>query len=127
MPFRAPPTHPFNPLNLLRLLCAKELTMADAAAAFRLVWGEGHDPGSPETAAVLAAVNDPAVKDRLRSNTEAAAAADFGVPTLAIGQELFWGFDAMTMARAYLVDPTLFDRGEMARISNLSISVERPR
>jgi 2-hydroxychromene-2-carboxylate isomerase len=136
MPFRAPPAHPFNPLTLLRLLCVKELTIADAAAAFRLVWGEGRDPESPETAAVLAAVlnvsgaavNDPAVKERLRSNTEAAAAAGvFGVPTLAIGQELFWGFDAMTMARAYLADPTLFDRGEMARISNLPISVERRR
>jgi 2-hydroxychromene-2-carboxylate isomerase len=134
--FRAPPAHPFNPLTLLRLLCVKELTIADAAAAFRLVWGEGRDPESPETAAVLAAVlnvsgaavNDPAVKERLRINTEAAAAAGvFGVPTLAIGQELFWGFDAMTMARAYLADPTLFDRGEMARISNLPMSVERQR
>ena len=136
MPFRAPPAHPFNPLTLLRLLCAKELTIADAAAAFRLVWGEGRDPESAETAAVLAAalnvagtaVQDPAVKDRLRSNTEAAVAAGvYGVPTLAIGQELFWGLDAMPMARAYLADPGLFDRGEMARVSNLPISVERPR
>jgi 2-hydroxychromene-2-carboxylate isomerase len=136
IPFRAPPAHPFNPLALLRLLCARELSVADAAAAFALVWGEGRDPQSPETAAALAcalgvspdAGNDPAVKDRLRANTEAAVAAGvYGVPTLAIGHELFWGLDAMPMARAYLADPGLFVSGEMARVSNLPMAVERPR
>jgi 2-hydroxychromene-2-carboxylate isomerase len=124
------------PLALLRLLCARELSVADAAAAFSLVWGEGRDPQSPETAAALASAlgvspdagNDPAVKDQLRSNTEAAVAAGvYGVPTLAIGQELFWGLDAMPMARAYLADPSLFASGEMARVSNLPMAVERPR
>jgi len=71
-----------------------------AAAAFALVWGEGRDPQSPETAAALAcalgvspdAGNDPAVKDRLRSNTEAAVAAGvYGVPTLAIGHAVVLG------------------------------------
>lgn len=136
IPFRAPPAHPFNPLALLRLLCVRELSIADAAVAFWLVWGEGRDPQSPETAAALAdalgvspdAGNDPAVKDRLRANTEAAVAAGvYGVPTLAIGDELFWGLDAMPMARAYLADPGLFASGEMARVSNLPMAVERPR
>lgn len=136
IPFRAPPAHPFNPLALLRLLCVRELTIADVAAAFRLVWGEGRDPQSAETAAALAdalrvapdAGSDQAVKDRLRANTEAAVAAGvYGVPTLAIGEELFWGLDAMPMARAYLADPGLFARGEMARASNLPMATERPR
>lgn len=136
IPFRAPPAHPFNPLALLRLLCVRELSIADAAVAFWLVWGEGRDPQSPETAAALAdalgvspdAGNDPAVKDRLRANTEVAVAAGvYGVPTLAIGDELFWGLDAMPMARAYLADPGLFASGEMARVSNLPMAVERPR
>ncbi len=136
VPFRAPPAHPFNPLALLRLLCVRDLTAADAAAAFRLVWGEGRDPESAETAAALAAAlgvpldsaSDPAVKDRLRNNTEAAVAAGvYGVPTLAIGEELFWGLDAMPMARAYLADPGLFASGEMARVSNLPMAVQRPR
>jgi 2-hydroxychromene-2-carboxylate isomerase len=136
IPLGLPQAHPFNPLALLRLLCARELSVADAAAAFSLVWGEGRDPQSPETAAALAcalgvspdAGNDPAVKDRLRSNTEAAVAAGvYGVPTLAIGHELFWGLDAMPMARAYLADPSLFASGEMARVSNLPMAVERPR
>lgn len=136
IPFRAPPAHPFNPLTLLRLLCVRDLTVADVAAAFRLVWGEGRDPQSPETATALAdalgvpagAANDPAVKDRLRGNTEAAVAAGvYGVPTLAIGNELFWGLDAMPMARAYLANPGLFESGEMARVSNLPMATERQR
>lgn len=136
IPFRVPPAHPFNPLALLRLLCARELTVADAAAAFQLVWGEGRDPESPETAAMLAAAlgvsldagSDPAVKERLRTNTEAAVAAGvYGVPTLAIGDELFWGIDAMPMALAYLADPALFASGEMARVSNLPMAAQRPR
>lgn len=136
IPFRAPPAHPFNPLALLRLLCARELTVADAAVAFQLVWGEGRDPESPESAAMLAAAlgvpldagSDPAVKDLLRTNTEAAVAAGvYGVPTLAIGDELFWGLDAMPMALAYLADPGLFASGEMARVSNLPMAAQRPR
>ena len=136
MVFRTPPAHPFNPLALLRLLCVRDLTVADVAAAFRLVWGEGRDPESPETVAMLAAAlgvppgagSDPAVKDRLRTNTEAAVAAGvYGVPTLAIGEELFWGLDAMPMARAYLADPALLSQGEMARVSNLPMATQRPR
>lgn len=136
VPFRAPPAHPFNPLVLLRLLCVRETTVADVAAAFSLVWGEGRDPEASATAAALAdalgvsldAASDPEVKDRLRSNTEAAIAAGvYGVPTLAIGDELFWGLDAMPMARAYLADPCFFSSGEMARISNLPMATQRPR
>lgn len=136
IPFRAPPAHPFNPLALLRLLCVRDLSVADVAAAFWLVWGEGRDPQSPETVAALAgalgvpvdAGNDPVVKDRLRANTEAAVAAGvYGVPTLAIGEELFWGLDAMPMARAFLADPGLFASGEMARVSNLPMATVRPR
>ncbi len=134
--FRTPPAHPFNPLALLRLLCVRELTVADAAFAFHLVWGEGRDPEAAASAAALAAAlgvsldaaSDPAVKDRLRSNTEAAVAAGvYGVPTLAIGDELFWGIDAMPMARAYLADPSLFSSGEMARVTTLPMATERRR
>ena len=57
----------------------------------------------------------------------AVAAGVYGVPTLAIGDELFWGLDAMPMARAYLADPGLFSSGEMARVSNLPMAAQRPR
>ena len=53
-----------------------------------------------------AALADPAVKARLRANTEwARAHGVFGVPTLLIGEEIFWGHDASDMALDYLQAP----------------------
>lgn len=46
---------------------------------------------------------DPAVKERLRAAT--AAAGDrgvFGVPTVAVGERLFWGDDRLEEAAAAL-------------------------
>jgi 2-hydroxychromene-2-carboxylate isomerase len=53
-----------------------------------------------------AAAHDPAIKASLRSATEAAFARGvFGVPTLAIGAELFWGDDRLDDAAAALRRP----------------------
>ena len=134
--FRFPPAHPFNPLLVLRLLSVRDLAAADVVAAFDLIWGEGCDPESAETGQRLAdalgiapeAAQQQSAKDRLRASTDAALAAGvYGVPTLQIGTELFWGLDALPMARAYLVDPALFASGEMARVSNLPMAIERRR
>jgi 2-hydroxychromene-2-carboxylate isomerase len=48
------------------------------------------------------AMRDPEIKGRLREATETAHALGvFGVPTLAIGDELFWGDDRLQDAAAY--------------------------
>jgi 2-hydroxychromene-2-carboxylate isomerase len=48
------------------------------------------------------AMRDPAVKIALREATEAAHARGlFGVPTVAVGDELFWGDDRLEDAAAY--------------------------
>lgn len=138
LPLRYPPRHPFRPLGVLRLLTALGATPQAVRAAFEFIWAEGRDPGEPAELAALGArlgvadvpalVEDPAVKQALRDATEAAIAAGvFGVPTLQIGAELFWGVDAMPMAEAYLADPGLFARGEMARLAALPVGVERRR
>jgi 2-hydroxychromene-2-carboxylate isomerase len=58
----------------------------------------GLDPG-----AVDAATRDPAIKLALRSATDAAHASGvFGVPTVAVGEELFWGDDRLPDAAAAL-------------------------
>ena len=68
------------------------------------------------------------IKNRLRSNTEDAIAAGiFGVPTLRVGDELFWGNDATPMVEAWLANPLLFASAEYRRIAQLPVGVERPR
>ena len=50
----------------------------------------------------------------------------FGVPTLEFEGELFWGVDAMPLARAVLADPGLLARGEMGRLATLGQAQRSP-
>ena len=55
--------------------------------------------------AAAAAARDPSVKAALRASTEAAHARGvFGVPTLAIDDELYWGDDRLDTAAAAVAD-----------------------
>jgi 2-hydroxychromene-2-carboxylate isomerase len=139
IPFRFPPTHPFNPLKPLRLLAALDAAPQAVRIVMDRIWRDGLDLSSKEswdaTCAALGLEADHAIelinaaetKAKLRANTDAAVAAKlFGVPTLQIGDELFWGADALPMARAYLDNPELFKSGEMLRIATLDASVSRP-
>lgn len=133
IPFRFPDAHPFNPLAALRLAIALDARHDAVDAIFAQIWGRG---GSTEDFAELArrfGIDDVAaatlhsdVKATLRQNTgNAIARGVFGVPTLAIGDELFWGDDATAMALAYRDDPTLFARADYARIDALPMASVR--
>jgi 2-hydroxychromene-2-carboxylate isomerase len=133
LPFRFPDAHPFNPLTALRLAVALDARHDVIDAIFAQIWGRG---GSSDDFAELArgfGIDDVAaassrvdVKTTLRTNTEAAIARGvFGVPTLAIGDELFWGDDATAMALAYRDDPMLFTRDDYARIDALPMASVR--
>jgi len=79
---------------------------------------------APARAAAL--VDAAETKSKLRANTDMAVAAGlFGVPTLRIGEELFWGADALPMARAYLENPEMFKSCEMHRVATMGASVSR--
>jgi 2-hydroxychromene-2-carboxylate isomerase len=79
-----------------------------------------------DAAAATALVEASETKARLRANTEAAVKAGlFGVPTLQIGNELFWGADALPMARAYLDNPDMFESEEMRGLASLTASSMR--
>ncbi|WP_226469380.1 2-hydroxychromene-2-carboxylate isomerase [Luteimonas panaciterrae] len=134
IPFRFPPMHPFNPLATLRLCIAAGSTPEAVSAIFDWIWAEGRAADSAEAIAPLAAqlgvateaIGSNAVKTALRDNTaEATAAGIFGVPTLAIGDDLIWGNDAHDLAMAALRDPTLFDDAEMRRVSTLPVGIRR--
>ena len=68
----------------------------------------------------------PEVKDALKKNTEAAARAGvFGVPTIEVDGELFWGADSMEFLRAFLADPTTLRNAEMRRLDGLPVAAAR--
>ena len=133
---RFPPEHPFNPLPLLRLAIACDSTATAVQAIFRFVWRDGRLPDLPiewaelvETLGVDAAaarIDSREVKDELRHNTdEAIARGVFGVPTLAIGDELFWGADATPMAIDYVTAGSTFPDPEFARVATLPVGATR--
>jgi 2-hydroxychromene-2-carboxylate isomerase len=136
IPFKFPHEHPFNPLPLLRLAIACDSRFDAVQRIFRFVWRDGRLPDLPIEWAELAlslGVRDPDaaiaaqdVKDELRRNTdEAIARGVFGVPTLAIDGELFWGADATEMARGYAAIGCRYSDPEYARIGALPVGVTR--
>jgi 2-hydroxychromene-2-carboxylate isomerase len=104
-----------------RLNCGA-LFAADAGAADRYVevawdevWGKGGDMGDDELLGRVAArmgwdpaeligfARSPAAASRLREQTRACAARGiFGVPTMLIGEEMWWGNDRLQFVEAYL-------------------------
>ena len=138
LPMRFPPAHPFNPLAALRLVLAAGSDRRAASVVLDAVFREGRDVTDPQVIADLArqlevadaerAVSDPRVKQQLRDNTDwAIAQGVFGVPTLVIGTQLFWGHDAFGMALDYLADPAAFEDRGMQALESLRVVVERRR
>jgi 2-hydroxychromene-2-carboxylate isomerase len=138
IPMRFPPAHPFNPLVALRLILAAGNTHQVVERVFDAVFAEGRDVADPTVIASLAAelgIKDPAValaapelKQKLRDNTNwAIERGAFGVPTLLIGNEAFWGHDSFDMALDYLRDPQAFADPEMQRFESLPYGAVRPR
>lgn len=134
VPLAFPPAHPFNPIAALRLSIAAGDTADAVGALFDWIWAQGRAGDSVEALAPVSAAlgvapdaaSADAVKARLRVNTEAALRAGvFGVPTLAVDGDLFWGNDAHAMALDRLRDPGLLDDPEMRRIAALPVGVRR--
>lgn len=109
LPMRMPPAHPFNPLAALRLIIAAGSDCKAAGAVLDAVFRDGRDVADAKVIGELAealgvadaraALRSPQIKERLRENTSwAISRGIFGVPTLVVGPELFWGHDAFDMA-----------------------------
>ncbi len=108
VPLAPPATHPFNPLPALRAVTAfPERRLIDAL--FRATWVEGRRVDLPEVVLDIASeagfaveITD-AVKAQLKANTERALASGaFGVPTMLVEGELFWGVDSLPHLEAFL-------------------------
>lgn len=138
IPLRFPPAHPFNPLAALRLCIAAGSSWVAVEAIFDQLWRDGCEGSNAmqlrEVGAangvddVATAISTPAVKSQLRANTDAAIAAGvFGVPTLHMDGELFWGNDASPMIEDWLANPQRFESNEYQRLATLPVDIQRKR
>ena len=130
LPLRPPAFHPFNPLVALRV---SSLPLPDDArrrlidALFRATWERELAVGDPAVVervageagldgkALIAAAGEAESKARLRQQTDAAIAAGvFGVPTMIVAGELFWGYDDFPFLERFLAGNDPID-GEALR------------
>lgn len=126
VPIDAPFAHPFNPLLALRVasLATGDQQVRVIDALYRAVWAERRDITQASVVAEVSGADAGLVerageaKDRLRAQTdEAIARGVFGVPTMIVDDELFWGTDALEDLERFLrgedpVAPDLFARWE---------------
>ena len=136
IPLHFPPAHPFNTLPALRLCLAAPDRMQAIDAIFAHIWEHGRLADSVEALADVAAslgIDDPAAiardevkRELLANGEEAMALGVFGVPTLRVRDELFWGNDATELALAFARDPGTLD-AEMRRVDAIPEAVQRRR
>ncbi len=131
VPLNPPVHHPFNPLLALRV---SSLEMGEVARAkliralFEAVWVNGLHVSEPAVVAGVAqdvgldgealvhAAQQPEAKLRLRNQTDAAIKAGaFGVPSMRVGTELFWGYDDFPYMERVLAGEDPMPAGELAK------------
>lgn len=125
VPLQMPATHPNRTVMALRAAMASSDLERASKALFAAYWAEGLDVSQPQVvraaldragfdgAALVAAAEDPAIKDALRAATdEAIAAGVFGAPAFVVriqgepgredAVELFWGQDRLALVEEML-------------------------
>ncbi|HYC14916.1 MAG TPA: 2-hydroxychromene-2-carboxylate isomerase [Stellaceae bacterium] len=134
VPFRFPASHPFNPLQHLRLALACGSSPQAVKRIFESIWMSGANANDPDRFSLLCKalevdptrLAEPAIKDALRRNTEEAVARSvFGVPTLLIDGEAFWGEDGIDFAKAFIADAGALRDAEMRRVDELPVGAPR--
>ncbi len=114
------PHFPVNTITSMRIATGLQMRAdprfdAYVQAMFEAMWINAKNLGDPATLAeVLAAAGvqaddlialaaDPAVKEQLRADTEAAVARGiFGAPTMFVGEKMYWGQDRLDFVREAL-------------------------
>jgi len=116
VPIVAPPAHPFNPLLALRVtaLATREQQRPLIDALYRATWATGEGITDPAVVQRIASevglpgdavdqAQQPAIKTRIRANSEDAIARGmFGVPTMLVDDQMFWGCDSLPHLAYYL-------------------------
>jgi 2-hydroxychromene-2-carboxylate isomerase len=118
IPLNPPAFLPFNPLLALRVSLLAENHQKESAligALFEAVWVRGLHVSEPAVvervasevglpgAELVARAQSPDVKAELRRRTdEAISRGVFGVPSMEVGDELFWGYDDFPYLETFL-------------------------
>ena len=128
LPLNPPRHHPWNPLLSLRISSspipeAQRRALIDAL--FQAVWVRGLHVSEPDAVAAIATeigldgpglvegAQQPEAKARLRAQTDAAIAGGvFGVPTMKVEEELFWGYDDWPYLELFLAGKDPLDPRE---------------
>jgi 2-hydroxychromene-2-carboxylate isomerase len=144
-----PASHPFNSLALLRLAVAAASAASSAPPSgqpnryvvetiFKHVWCEGLEATDPDRLATLQAhlFSQPAVsfldpqsaevKQLLQQQTQQAIDAGlFGVPSMLVDGQVFWGQDALPMLRAYLQGDAWFETPQWRDAGKVPVGIRR--
>jgi 2-hydroxychromene-2-carboxylate isomerase len=134
VPFRFPASHPFNPLQHLRLALACDSRPDAVKRIFDSIWMSGGNANDPRRMEALCRelgvdplqFSSEPVKAALKKNTdEAAALGVFGVPSFVADGEVFWGADSIDFLKAYLKDATVLKNDDMKRVDALPVGAAR--
>jgi 2-hydroxychromene-2-carboxylate isomerase len=131
LPIEPPATHPFNPLTALRVTgCVGEQTarwrLVDAL--YSATWVQAQRVDLPDVVArvaegvgldgrtLLEEAASAESKARLRGATEGVVAAGaFGVPTMLVDGQLYWGVDSLPYLERFLLGEADVDSAVLAR------------
>lgn len=141
IPLRPPVSHPFNPLPALRI-SSVDMPAVDKRrlidSIFRATWADARDVSDPNVlgalltnagfnaAEIAAQAQSDAVKQRLRqAGDDAIAAGVFGVPSMQVDDQLFWGYDDLRYLEMYLQGRDPFDPARLEPWLNIRPSIQR--
>ncbi len=138
-----PKYHPFNPLTALRashVAVAGDDQVGVIHALYKACWSDHKDIGNPEVVAsvlteagfdgatMVAQTQEGSVKSALKQEVAAAVEKGvFGVPTMQIEDELFWGNDQFENMALYVAGEDVLDADWMAALERAESAVTRPR
>ena len=139
-------SHPFNSLALMRMAVATatngEPSREVVEAIFKHVWCSGLEATDAtrlealqhqltqmmqETHAnVQIDIQAPEVKQNLIQQTQAAIDLGlFGVPSMVVDGQVFWGQDSLPMLRAYLEGDAWFESSDWIDVGKLPVGIRR--
>lgn len=135
-----PPSHPFNPLNALRIVTAVEQSQRGALVdcLFDMAWNQGKDISDVEVLedcaksmhlpwdTLQSAMRSEPVKLALRQETEGAAKRGlFGVPSFEYENELYWGHDRLPHLAARLKGQLKLNPQHVAELLGRPVGAKR--